>query len=185
MVVSFRRLVAVAASTAALATLLTGGAVVLLGDRAAGTATTDCPAPTGSNAPCVKFGSKKGPVSIRFGTFASVAKLPLGRGKYAIHAKLYVENSPGFGQDAPWSVECKLSAGSHADRSAASLPDNVFGAETSTVDAVIALSVAHRFRDSGAAVVRCRIPGAGVSSNAHRIKITALRLGTLIRVPIT
>src|SRR3954454_24025926 len=50
---------------------------------------SNCPSPTVSNTPCIKYGFKDGPVPLH-DSLTTIASLPVGAGKYVINAKVYV-----------------------------------------------------------------------------------------------
>ena len=112
---------------AGLTALLVGGPAALLpGDGSKGsvasaqTTVSNCPAPTVSNSPCIKYGFKDGPVPLP-GTPTTIAALPLGKGKYVINAKLYVQNYRGY-TTLSMPAACQLVAGPNFDWAKQSIP---------------------------------------------------------------
>ena len=143
---------------------------------------TNCPSPTVSNIPCIKYGFKDGPVPLP-GTLTTIAALPLSKGKYVINAKLYVHNffiyTPGS-----LSVDCQLVAGPNFDWAKGSIPPTNTDGVTQKLNSTMSLTVANTFASAGTVELKCSsetVQGDPVVS-AHFIKITAQRVGTLLRV---
>jgi hypothetical protein len=189
-------------STAVLTSSATIGIALLTRTPIANAVVTTCP--TGSSVtlqttPCVKSGSKAGPVS--FGSsLTQIGSLALQPGKWSITSTLYAQEQDGAGGN--FAVYCRLDAGGDRSQSISTLPfvgsagyyfppDVVPGAgQEPEVGHSIALSVVHDFGStSGSAVLSCsagndpNITGREIS--AAFIRITALRVGTLVNVPLS
>jgi hypothetical protein len=164
---------------AVMSAALTAGSLTLLLSEHAGAATT-CPSGgsiTLQNIPCAIQGAKAGPVVLA-GTsgFQTVASLPLPAGKYVLSANLDVQLS-GNVDFLPQSIDCRLVVGSDSDLATASFNNP----NTSTI---VALSTAHSFTSAGNAVVACDTAGLN-NFSARRIRITAIRVGTLRKVSMS
>jgi hypothetical protein len=81
--------------------------------------------------------------------------LTLPAGAYAIFAKLTLTSGPA-GAAGSATVLCRLQAGADFDESRASVPGQSTPDETKTLG--MALEVAHRFTEQGAAVLSCESP---------------------------
>ena len=146
------------------------------------TTLTNCPAPTVNNIPCIKYGFKDGPVPLP-GTPTTIATLPLAKGKYVINAKLYVQNYRGY-TTLSLSAACQLVAGPNFDWAKESIPPTNSNGIQQDLDSTMSLTVANTFTTAGTVELKCSgetfSGDPGVS--AHFIKITAQKVGTLIRV---
>ncbi len=111
---------------------------------------------------------------------ATIGTLALGRGNYAIFAKLYVEDRATL--DPPQvEVTCRLEGGGDFDESSTMLfPGGVRDR------AAISLQVAHAFPSPGSAVVKCRddLPPPNANTFFYFLKITAIRLERVTNVTI-
>jgi hypothetical protein len=129
-------------------------------------AATNCPSsPSVSNSPCAKALYKAGPVVLNSSS-KTVASLTLSKGKYALWAKLYLANSDGAD-----TLDCWLVAGTDKDTSWAKIDSS------GTVS--LPMQIVHSFGSAGAAKVQCNDVSGNIS--ASQIKITALKVGTLIK----
>ncbi|MDP9299414.1 MAG: hypothetical protein M3P43_00720 [Actinomycetota bacterium] len=142
----------------------------------AGAATT-CPSGSSitlQNIPCAIHGFKDASVSLSNGTsFQTVASLPLPPGKYVVSANLEVQLT-GNVDFLPQNLDCRLAVGSDSDQETASF-------EASDISRVLALSTAHTFTSGGHSVLACNTNGLNGFST-RRMRITAIRLGTLNKV---
>jgi hypothetical protein len=121
---------------------------------------------------------KDGPVALRVdptgrGPGDTIASLPIPRaGSYVIFAKAELAND----LQSTTTTTCQLIAGDPGSDSLASVDTG-----RSTIDAgsraVISLNVVHQYTGAGTADLRCE-PTDGASS-AARIRITAIRLGSV------
>lgn len=113
---------------------------------------------------------KDGPVSLpsTLGTIASLS-IPQG-GDYVVFAKVALHDD----QNKDISVTCKLSAGADFDYSFTDLTGNTAGYVAYQTPA---LSVTHVFGSAGTVTLACN--GAGVTTDATYIKMTAIRVGSL------
>jgi hypothetical protein len=114
---------------------------------------------------------------------ATIGTLALGKGNYAIFAKLYVEDAVGDpGGNPDIVVTCRLEAGTDSDESMTHL----LVAPAAPWRAVISLQVAHAFPSAGSAVVKCRddLAPPNTSTVYRFLKITAIRLGSVSNVTI-
>jgi hypothetical protein len=164
-------------------------------------ATTACPTGTSvtlQTTPCVKSGSKTGPV--HFGSsLTQIAALPLQPGKWSVAATFYVQEQDGAGGN--FAVYCRLDAGTDRSQSISTLPavggsgyyfppDVVPSAgQEPEVGQSVALNVVHDFGStSGSAALSCSAGNdpamTGREVSAAFIRITAVRAGTLIDVPL-
>ena len=82
------------------------------------------------------------------GTPTTIATLPLGKGKYVINAKLYVQNSGGF-TTLSLSAACQLVAGPNFDWAKQSLPPTNTNGIQQTLDGTMSLTVANTFTSAG------------------------------------
>ena len=173
---------------AALVALLVGGPAALHpGDGSKGsvasaeTTLTNCPAPTVNNSPCIKYGFKDGPVVLT-NTLTTIAALPLGPGRYVINAKLYFGNQSAWAAH-PYRVECQLVAGPNFDWAKDSIATTLDQqGQTFDLSGTMTLIVGNRFTEAGAAELKCASINSSGVLRAHFIKITAQKVGTLIRV---
>lgn len=173
---------------AVLTALLVGGPAVLhRGDGSTGsvasaqTTLTNCPAPTVNNSPCIKYGFKDGPVVLT-NTLTTIAALPLGPGRYVINAKLYFGNQSSW-SSSPHRAECQLVAGPNFDWAKGSIARTLDqGGATYDLTDTMTLIVGNRFTEAGAAELKCASINSSGVLRAHFIKITAQKVGTLIRV---
>ena len=141
----------------------------------------NCPAPTVNNSPCTKYGFKDGPVVLTYQTLTTIAALPLGPGRYVINAKLYFGNQSAWAAH-PYTAECQLVAGPNFDWAKDSIATTLDQqGQTFNLSSTMTLIVANRFTEAGAAELKCASTNSGVL-RAHFIKITAQKVGTLIRV---
>jgi hypothetical protein len=197
-----KRLSILLVSTVVLSSSATIGILLSIRSPFAAAAVTTCP--TGSSVtlqttPCVKSGSKTGPISFG-GTLTQIASLPLQPGKWSVVATLYVQEQDGAGNN--FAVYCRLDAGGDRAQSISTIPDVGDAAYWFPPDVVpsagqepevgqsVALNVAHDFGSTGgSAVLSCsagndpNITGREIS--AAFVRITALRAGTLIKVPLS
>ena len=156
------------------------------GSVAVAQSATNCPSPTVGNIPCIKYGFKDGPVDVP-ATLTTIASLPIGPGKYVINAKLYIQN--GIYASEPLTAECQLVAGANFDWAKESIPTTYesSGGFTSQHDlnGTMALTVANRFASAGSIQLKCLSRDENFTDHdlrAHFIKITAEKMGTLLRV---
>ena len=143
---------------------------------------TNCPSPTVGNSPCIKYGFKDGPVLLP-GSPTTIAALPLGKGKYVINAKLYVQNRNAY-TNVSMAVACQLVAGPNFDWAKQSIPPTLTNGIQQDLASTMSLTVANTFASAGTVELKC---SADTSSGnpivaAHFIKITAQKVGTLLRV---
>ena len=143
---------------------------------------TNCPSPTVGNIPCIKYGFKDGPVLLP-GTPATIAALPLGKGKYVINAKLYIQNY-NYYRGNSLSAACQLVAGPNFDWVKESIPPTYTNGIQENLAGTMSFTVATTFTSAGTVELKCSGDTAsgqpGIS--AHFIKITAQKVGTLLRV---
>jgi hypothetical protein len=116
---------------------------------------------------------------------ATIGTLALGKGNYAIFAKLYVEDAAGNPDPAAppdVTVTCRMEAEADFDETTAT----VFPASPLAWRSVIALQVGHAFSAAGSAVVKCRddLAAPNTSTVFRFLKITAIRLGSVSNVTI-
>jgi hypothetical protein len=197
-----KRLSVLLVFAAVLTSSATIGIVLWVRSPIATAAVTTCPTGTSltfQTTPCVKSGSKAGPVS--FGSsLTQIGNLSLQPGKWSITSTLYAQEQDGAGGN--FAVYCRLDAGGDRSQSISTLPfvggsgyyfppDVVPSAgQEPEVGQSIALNVVHDFGStSGSAVLSCsagndpNITGREIS--AAFIRITALRVGTLVNVPLS
>lgn len=110
---------------------------------------------------------KDGPLSVP-DALGAVASLSVPTGKYAINAKLYINDTSTL-----TSVRCDLAAGGDFDRT---ITNN--GVDTGEDSASMALQVVHNFTAAGTVTLSCTDSG-DVDTTANFIKITAIRGPTL------
>jgi hypothetical protein len=130
--------------------------------------------PTGPSDAFSRF--RNGPVSLPFSATGkvSIAHLDLAAGSYVIVAKAWIENVAGVGTS---NVECdlQLSTGDF-DRGRVGLQDQNVGPEK---HGIMALTVVGTLPAAGGADLNCVNFGGGLTS-AHFIKITAIKVGSLV-----
>jgi hypothetical protein len=109
---------------------------------------------------------------------ATIATLAVPAGKYAIFAKLYVEDTLSVSNE--YVVTCRLEAGADFDETAT----HVFFAPWR---AAISLQVAHSFPSAGSVVVKCRddLPPPNTTAVYRYLKITAIEQASLSNVALT
>jgi hypothetical protein len=100
---------------------------------------------------------------------ATVAKLPLPAGGWAIFAKADASTQGG----GPVQLHCQLKAGTSTDHTDPELE----AGGSAAFDENIALNVAHKFSAPGSATLACN--SSGVTVDMVSIKITAIKAGTL------
>ena len=108
-----------------------------------------------------------GPIVVP-GSLTTLASLSIPEaGAFALWAKVTIGNTEAFLTEA--NVSCTLEAGADVDQSAVTIPaDSV---------ASLPLQVVHQFTAAGTANFRCM---ADASASAAAIKITAIRVGSLV-----
>jgi hypothetical protein len=114
---------------------------------------------------------------------ATIGTLALGKGSYAIFAKLFVEDTVGDpGGNPDITVTCRLEAGGDVDEAMTHL----LVTSGAPWRAVISLQVGHVFPSAGTAVVKCRddLAPPNTSTVFRFLKITAIRLGSVTNVTI-
>jgi hypothetical protein len=143
---------------------------------------TSCPSPTVSNIPCIKYGFKDGPIPLS-GTLTTIAALPLAKGKYVINAKLYIQNYRTY-TTLSLSAACQLVAGPNFDWAKESIPPTLTNGIRQDLDGAMNLTVANTFTSAGTVELKCNSfpASADPDTSAHFIKITAHKVGTLLRV---
>jgi hypothetical protein len=117
---------------------------------------------------------------------ATVGKLRLPAGKYAIFAKIQIHGGADeISADTEFAV-CRLIAESDVDEGIVSVFDGAYG-----VDGVISLILLHEFSGEGFAEVACTDLGSApppsdyADSRWSDLRITAIKLGSFENVPLT
>jgi hypothetical protein len=145
-------------------------------------AISNCPSPTVSNSPCIKYGFKDGPVVLD-GNLTTIASLPVGPGKYVINAKLYIQNYRYY-SNLSLPASCQLVAGPNFDWAKESIPSTNTNGISQDLTATMSFTVANTFTSAGSIDLKCKDdrPIDVPTLSANFIKITAQKVGTLIRL---
>jgi hypothetical protein len=122
--------------------------------------------------PVVVTGAKAGPVDVPgSSTFGTLATLKLTKGAWAVVAKGFLSNDSASAAVAT----CQLVAGSDSNRfQAAPVSGGSSGSRASFL-----LTVGHVFAAAGSALLRCESTAATGDVKANRIRMTAVKAGTL------
>jgi hypothetical protein len=120
-----------------------------------------------------------GPVSVSASTTRlTVASLTISvPGTYVVWAKAYFTHDPVFVSSA--NLDCALEAGNDIDVTrGVSGPEGVAGSELLPLGGLIMHNLVHEFTSPGSVDFKCTV---GNPSDAHFIKITAIKVGSLTR----
>ena len=176
--------------------LVAAGTMAIVSSERAIAQTDQCPAPAESGGPCVVTGFKRGPIDLQTGVgrpTTTIAALPLDPGTYLITAKLYFGNGPHSFNAYPVTAWCRLVGRSpglptaSSDHSKASLHltinNGVEPHENYQAFQAMSLALTHTFEAPGRAVLKCDLV-EDAHLFARGIRISALRLGTLVDRPL-
>ncbi len=116
----------------------------------------------------------------------TIGSLPLPPGKYAIFAKLFIEQgSANTNQVQPNKVSAKLEAGNDNDVSSALIGLAINGNPFLSNAETISLNVVHDFPKGGSAVVKLdKLPDTTLHLTWSFLKITAIQVDDLQNSPI-
>lgn len=128
--------------------------------------------------PRVSAAQRVGPVSVRGGTFRTVAALPVIAGRWAASATLDLRSATS---DGPRLATCRLVANDARDVVAIRVGEAGF--DTDRLGA--ALATADAFPARGSLRLQCRSDGFAGDVLAHNVRVTAMRVGRLTEVALS
>jgi hypothetical protein len=122
-------------------------------------------APSATATPVILSGTR---TSAEINGQTTIARLGLPKGSWVVFAKADVSTAGG----GPVQLHCTLKAGSSSDHT-----DPELESGTGAFDENIALNVAHKFANAGAALLSCN--SSGVVVDVVSVKMTGIKAGKL------